>query len=429
MLEIDVAASIDAYRAAVNPARLDALDANGGARVFVKASGAWLEDASGRRFLDMVCGFGAAALGHRHPEVITALLDAIASPLPFTAPHSVPALSGLLGSKLCGLSGQRLGKVYFGNSGAEGIEAALKFAMARTSRAGFLSFQGGFHGFTTGALSLSDGEHLKAPFPGLSLVAHQVAFEDLDDLERRLTAEPVAAVVVEVVQGLGGARPWGASRLRELRALCRRHGALFVLDEVLTGIGRTGEWFAFQRAPEGLDPDIVVVSKALTGGVVPACAVLMTDDVFDAVYASPGRAYVHGSTFEGNLLAMNVGLRVIRVIEEHGLLDRVRALAGAFARRFAELRAEGLGITDVRISGLLMSFQVAGFEHPEDFWGALWCRRLLLEQGVLTLLAPHALSYVNLLPPFTLMDSDVEFFFEQVRNALLKVLAMRPRRG
>jgi ornithine--oxo-acid transaminase len=359
---------------------------------------------------------------------MSALHDALSSSLPFTYPSSISTKAGELAAQLCARAGRGLAKVYFGNSGSEGIEAALKFAMARTGRSKFLSFSEAFHGVTLGALSLAGAEQFRAPFPGMGVSTQQVAFEDLDYLEDCLRDRLIAGVVIEVVQGMGGARTWRIDKLEELSALCRRYGTMLILDEVLTGIGRTGKWFAFQHAGDRFKPDIVVVAKGLSGGAIPVCAVLMTDEVFDSVYSGIGRSEIHSSTFEGNLLAMVAGLTVIRIIEDHALLDRVSRLGDAFRFRLTEMQRPKTGITDVRVSGLMIGFQVADdLYRGESLWGAAGCRLHLLNRGVFTNLAVLAPSYINLTPPFTLSDSEFEWFFEQLGEVLLEKKINRSR--
>lgn len=415
----DIDNGSEMYRRWVNPARHAILQSGGGPLVFPEADGSWLTDSRGRRFLDLVCGYGTAILGHRHPAVMGELGIALAGGAPFTYPSSVSVASGELARKLCGLAGRNLEKVYFGNSGSEGIEAALKFAMARTGKSKFLSFSEAFHGLTLGALSLTGSEYFKAPFPALGVSARQVEFEDLNFLEDCLRDNSIAGVVVEPVQGMGGARPWDTKKLEQLSLLCRRYDVLLIVDEVLTGIGRTGKWFAFQHVGEKFMPDIVVTSKGLTGGAVPMCAVLMTNDIFSAVYSGIGRANIHASTFEGNLLAMVAGLAVIRQIEENDLLSRICSLANAFRLGLTELRSKGLGITEVRVSGLLIGFQADDDLFQRDrLWGAAACKYHLLKRGVITMLAAQATSFINLTPAFTLSDSDASWFFRQLTHVL-----------
>lgn len=412
-------AEVEKYRSFVNPARVEILEAGGVPLAFRKAQGSWLEDASGHRFLDLVCGYGTVILGHRNPELIAAIQEELQGGLPFTYPTGVSTLAGELGSKLCTLAGRNLNKVYFGNSGAEGIEAALKFAMARTGRSKFLSFDKAFHGFTLGALSLSGSEQFKSPFPGRGVIARQAPFEDIDRVEHYLKTDSIAGVVVEPIQGMAGARAWNQKKLEELSAVCRRYGIILILDEVLTGLGRTGKWFAFQHSSEGLAPDIVVVSKGLTGGMTPMCAVLMTDEVFHSVYSDISRAGIHGSTFEGNLIAMAVGLAVIEIIEKKNLLSRVQLLSGKFMDRLFKIEQQNAGLNSVRGLGLLIGFQVDdNLFGAETLWGAAGLRRHLLKKSVITNLAAQEPSYINLLPPMTISDSEIDWFFNRLDEAL-----------
>jgi acetylornithine/succinyldiaminopimelate/putrescine aminotransferase len=314
------------------------------------------------------------------------------------------------------LAGANLKKVYFGNSGSEGVEAALKFAMAFTGRGKFIAFEGAFHGFTLGALALAGSEGLKRPFPTFAIEAVQVPFGDLEAVEQQLRGGDVAGVVLEPVQGMTGAKGWESEDLLALQALCRRYGTAVILDEVLTGIGRTGKWFAFQHAA-GFEPDIVVVSKGLTGGAVPVSATLMTDEIYDAVFRGLGRAEIHASTFEAHLLGAAAGSAVIEVIKEEGLLEQVNAMS---ARIVAGLRGMGSAVTDVRGLGLMLSFGVDdSFDHDKEIWGAPGLRGRLLAEGVLTTVAAQDITRINLLPPFTLKNADGELFLTKM-DALLE---------
>jgi acetylornithine/succinyldiaminopimelate/putrescine aminotransferase len=413
------------YRRSVNPHRVEQFDALEWNEDFVRAQGCELIDAEGRVFLDMMAGFGAAAVGHHHPAVDRALGDVLAASLPHTLPAGVPRGVGALAEALCERAGGALRKVYFGNSGAEGIEAALKFAMAHTGRGQFLCFEGGYHGLTLGALSVMGGGAWRVPFPYLPVRAHVVGFEDLDAVERTLAGGEVAAVVLEVVQGLNGARTWSPERLRRLDELCHQAGALLIVDEVLTGIGRTGRWFAFQAAGEAVRPDLVVVSKGLTGGAVPVCAVLMTEDVFRGVFSVPGRGSIHGSTFSGNLLAMAAGLSVLRIIEEEGLLDRATRMGERLTRGLEQLQRDGIAVREVRGQGLLVGVRIVGVHSPDDSVGAFACCQGLRDLGVITTLAGHAPAFLKLTPPLTITEAQIDFFLERFREVGLELEALR----
>jgi ornithine--oxo-acid transaminase len=415
------AADIESYRAHVNPHRLAGFEALGWTETFVRAEGSCLIDAEGQRYLDMSACFGAAALGHHHPAFDAALTRAIETKRPGVMPFAPPEGVGELARRLCALCGEPARKVYFGNSGAEGIEAAMKFAMARTGRRSFVCFEGGYHGLTLGALGLTDGPW-SAPWPALPFQGRRVPFGDVAAAERALETGDVAAVVTEAVQGVGGCRAWDGEALLALAAACRRRGTLLVLDEVLTGLGRTGAWFAFQKLAPDLRPDLVVASKALTGGTIPLCAVLMSDEVFEAVYGSPGCAVIHGSTFSANAMAITAGLSTIDIIEREDLVARAAALGTRLTEGVRALRDEGLPVMEVRGEGLLVGVRIAGAEEPDDALGAFACCHALRERRVVATVAAHAPSYLKLTPPLTLSEDELDTFLERLREALTSLV-------
>lgn len=415
------------YQTSVNPARIELLEMAGGPLDFVKASGSWLEDEDGRRYLDLWCGYGAATLGHRHPAVMAAIREALdgISPGhlggPFINPKNVSRMAGILAEKLTTLAGAKLKKVYFGNSGSEGVEAALKFAMAHTNRSRFVSFEGAFHGFTLGALSLAGSEHLKRPFPARALESVQIPFADLNILEDHLKKGDIAGVVLEPVQGMTGARAWKSEDLVALQRLCRKHGTAVILDEVLTGIGRTGKWFAFQHT-DGFEPDIVAVSKGLTGGAVPVSATLMTGEIYESVFRGIGRSEIHASTFEAHLLGAVAGTAVIKVIEEQNLFARIGEQSAKIEQAVGDLISAGAPISDLRGYGLLLSLGIDNtFDKDKEIWGAPGLRGRLLEKGVLTMVAAQDLTRINLLPPFVLGNWEVDYFIQQLATVFSNV--------
>jgi ornithine--oxo-acid transaminase len=231
----------------------------------------------------------------------------------------VPELAGELAERLCRLAGGKLSKVFFCNSGGEGVETVIKFARARTQRNGLLYAQGAFHGLTCGALSLMDNPFWGEGFGPLLPGTDSVPFGDLNALEQKLNTNRIVAFIVEPVQAEAGIRIPDREYLKEAQALCQRHGTLFILDEVQTGMYRTGPFLAAHHF--GVEPDMVVLAKALSGGLVPIGAVLMSDAVYDSVYTSLKRAIVHTSTYSENGLAMRAGLAALDVLEREHLGD------------------------------------------------------------------------------------------------------------
>lgn len=415
---------IEAYRFAVNPFQVDVLDQLGFLRTFVAADGAHVTDADGRRYLDMCAEHGAATLGHRHPRVVEALTEAVRRGSPFIIPLGLSNQAGPLAERLCALAGEWLRRVYFCTGGSEAIDNAMKFAMAATGREGFVGFSGAFHGLTCGPLPLIGHEFWRRPLPHWSPAGRfTVPFGDVEQLEKTLASESVAAVIVEAVQGAGGARTWTPADLQRVARACAAHGALLIADEVLTGVGRTGRWFAFQHA--GVEPDIVVVSKGLSGGMIPVAAVLMTRTVHESVYSSPARAFVHSSTFQGHLLGMVAGQAVLDVVTEEGLVERAEATGQQLRSRFEQVRAEGIGLGRVRGEGLLLGVEIEGIAgvHAPD--GAAACVKALHERGVLVEVAAHDQSWLRLNPPLNLTDEAVEEFVDALRASLNQIAAAR----
>ena len=293
-------------------------------RLYVGGEGCYLVDDRGERYLDMLSGFGVFALGRSHPTVKAALHQALDLNLPNMVQIDCALLPGLLAEELVGRSHPGIQRAFFCNSGAEAIETAVKFARRATGRPRIVGCDHAFHGLTTGALSLNGGDDFREGFGPLLPGSTRIPFGDLDALRRELRTGDVAALVVEPMQGKGvylaPERYWRAAQ-----DLCRAHKTLLVADEVQTGLGRTGRFFAHEHW--GLQPDLITVSKALSGGYVPVGAVLSTDEVFMATYRSVDRALVHSSTFGRNQLAMVAGLATLAAFDEEDIVDRVRPVA------------------------------------------------------------------------------------------------------
>lgn len=417
---------VEAYREAVNPFRYEIAEELGWPLSYSDAAGEHLTSSDGRRFLDLIAEYGAATLGHRHPKVVAALAAALRGGSPCVVPIGLPDSAGLLARRLIELAGPPLERVYFCTGGAEAIESAMKFALAATGRQEFASFTGAFHGLTLGALSLAGNDYWREPLPRWSPAGrHQVPFGDVAALDRILGRHDIAAVVVESIQGLGGVRAWPPDDLREVARRCAAHGAMLITDEVLTGIGRTGRWFAFQHA--GIEPDLVVVSKGLTGGLVPVSAVLMSRAVHESVYSSIELANVHSSTFEGHLLGMVAGLTVLDVIEQEGLVGRAAATGARLRFGLEALQAERIGLTGVRGHGLLIAFQIEGTEGPTDPDRAATCMELLMDRGILVYPAAHDPSWLKLTPPLNLSDASVTHFLAALRESLRSMTVGLPQ--
>ena len=363
--------------------------------VLVSGSGAHVRDADGKGYLDLVAGIAVNVLGHAHPAVVEAVSRQVAT-LGHTSNLVINTPAVLLAERLLALAG-RDGKVFFCNSGAEASEAALKIAR-RTGRPGMVTAENSFHGRTTGALALTGQPAKREPFAPLLSGVTYVPYGDVGALEAAV-GDSTAAVVLEPVQGEGGVVPAPAGYLAAAQRVARRAGALLVLDEVQTGIGRTGHWYAHKA--DGLTPDVVTLAKGLGGGL-PIGACLAFDAAADLL--TPGQ---HGSTFGGNPIACAAALAVIDTIEDDDLLARADSLGIAIAAA-----VEGLGhplVSGVRGSGLLLAIVLTA-PLAKETEVALRLRGVLVNA-----IAPDV---IRLAPPLVLTDADVAVFLTLLPAAL-----------
>jgi ornithine--oxo-acid transaminase len=411
--------STSLYRDFVNPLWPDLLSDIGLLREFVAGEGAYLIDDEGNRFLDFVAGFGAAALGHGHDELGRALAAAAEHPAPGIAPWSISVETGPLAARLCRLAGASLSKVHFASGGAEAIDAALKFAAAATGKSSFLVCEGGFHGLTAAATGLSGGQWAE-PFPSIWPKVARVGVGDMAAIGAALAEHAPAAIVIEIIQGSGGAPEWDAPTLAQLSALAKATGTLVIVDEIVTGLGRTGEWFAFAGAGGGFAPDMVVVSKVLTGGLVPGSAVLMREEIFQSVFSGRARAKIHGSTFSGARLAMTCGLAVLDIIEREDLLANVRRQGARLVEGMQALTSRGL-IAGVRGRGLLLAVDIVAGDAATRAAAASNACLGLMARGVLTGIGAHDGGLLRLTPPFVVGDDDVQLFLDALEDTLVEM--------
>src|SRR6187431_55820 len=298
---------------------------------FCKGRGQYLYDRADNRYLDLLSGFGVFALGRNHPAIRTALKSVLDADLPNLVQMDVSTLAGILADRLLALV-PHLDKVFFANSGAESVEAAMKFARAATGRSGIAYCSHAFHGLTYGALSLNGDETFRRGFEPLLPDCVCVPFNDLAALDRALSSRQMAAFIVEPIQGKGVIIP-DDDYLIGAQELCRRYGTLFVVDEIQTGIGRTGKFLAGEHW--GIEPDMVLLAKALSGGHVPVGAVLMRKAIHDKVFNRMDRAVVHGSTFAKNDLAMAAGIATLEVMKAEGVIENAARMGERMVRELS----------------------------------------------------------------------------------------------
>ena len=358
--------------------------------VLARGEGAVVEDVEGTRYLDLLGGIAVNTLGHGHPALVRAVAEQAASLVHvsnfFTTPGQVE-----LAERLLALAGAPDGSaVFFANSGTEAIEAAVKLSR-RTGRTRIVAAEGAFHGRTTGALALTHKPAYREPFEPLIPEVVHVRWNDQEALRAAVTAD-VAAVVLEPVQGEAGVRPADPAYLQLARELTTAHGALLVLDEVQTGVARTGSWFAFQQA--GVTPDAMTLAKGLGGGVPIGALVTFGPEVTGLLTAGQ-----HGTTFGGNPLAVAAGLAVLDTIEAEGLVEHARVAGDHVAA--AVLALGHPLVAEVRGAGLLRAIQLTADVAPQV------ADRALAAGFIVNPVTPSAL---RLAPPLVVTTEQLDTF-------------------
>ena len=360
----------------------------------VRGEGARLWDADGNRYIDCVAGQGAANLGHAHPAVVAAIqrqaAELISCPEIFHNP-----VRAQYQAALCAAA--NMPRVFLCNSGAEAVEAAIKFAALATGRSRVISTMRAFHGRTLGALSVTWERAYREPFAPLLMNTTHVPYNNIERLAEVLD-DTVAAVIVEPVQGEGGVHPAADGYLQAVQTLCRERGALLIVDEVQTGFGRTGTLFAHTQ--DGVQPDLLCLAKSIAGGL-PMGALLIGERVGALQPAT------HGTTFGGNPLVCAAALAVLEVLTTTNLVERARERGAAVSARLtANLPASA--VREVRGRGLLIGIELRNKVAP--------VLRALQQRGVLAL--PAGATVLRLLPPLVISDDDLWTAVEAIEEIL-----------
>jgi ornithine--oxo-acid transaminase len=381
------------------------------------------------RILDFLSGYCVHNTGHNHPYIIQALKDEMDRCGPAMLQSHVPEIAGELARRLCELAGGGLEKVSFGSSGSEGVEAAIKFARATTGRSSIVYAKSSFHGLTNGALSLMNDTFWREGFGPLLADTRGVPFGDAAALEAALADKRNAAFIVEPIQAEGGIQIPTRAYLQKAQELCRKTGTLFILDEVQTGMYRTGTFLAAHQFD--VQPDMVVLAKALSGGLVPVSAVLMTDKIYRAVFSSLKRAIVHTSTFSENSLSMRAGLATLDVLENEQLGTRALELGESFRKKLRDELAPFSIVKDVRGMGLLNGIEFvppttlafrALYEafnkiHPAMF-GQIMVMRMFREKGILTQICGNNFMVLKAAPPLMVTSEQLDEFVFAIRDVV-----------
>jgi ornithine--oxo-acid transaminase len=383
---------------------------------FRAGRGQYLFDQDGKRYLDLLSGWGVFAIGRNHPSLRETLKGVLDGDLPNLVQMDVSTLAGALAEKLL-RHAPYLQKVFFANSGTESVEAALKFARSATGRPGLVYCSHAFHGLTYGALSINGDATFRQGFGPLLPDCIEVPFNDLAALERALAARK-------------GVNLPDDGYLQGAAELCRKHGTLLIADEVQTGLGRTGRFLAVEHW--GVEPDMVVLAKSLSGGHVPVGAVLTRKWIFEKVFDRMDRAVVHGSTFAKNDLAMAAGLATLEVMEHARLAEHAARLGERLLAAFSRMARQHELIKAVRGKGLLIGIEF-GAPHSlklKASWNALeavntglFCQLITIplfqHHNILIQVAGHGIHTIKLLPSLIISEADCEW----IERAFAAVIA------
>lgn len=405
----------DLWRRFVNPDLVNLLETFDFGRCFTRAEGTCLCDDQGRRYTDLLAGFGVHNIGHNHPVLRAALQDHLRSLQPSILNIDAPLLAGQLAEQLTRLTHESLCRTAFGNSGAEAVDLAIRAARTATGRADIIACDGAYHGLSGDSLCLIGDADIRKQFHCQRDTVHHIPYDDLSALEDMCRRYRSAAFIVEPIQAEGGIRCPAPTFLASASEICHRHGVLLIVDEIQTGLGRTGHLFATDIAQ--VRPDILLIGKALSGGIVPASAAMMTTHVWKRAFSGPRRCTFASSTFAGNSLAMAAGLAVLSVIEKEDLAARSEKLGCLLIQHLSRLQScHGL-IRQVRGSGLLIGVEFAEATGILPKMVPAWARQGLYAQVMsLLLLRDHCLltqpcslepRVLRIEPPLTIEEADM----------------------
>jgi ornithine--oxo-acid transaminase len=385
---------------------------------FREGRGQYLFDRDGVRYLDLLSGFGVFAIGRNHPVLRDALKRVLDSDLPNLVQLDLSTLAGILAERLLEQVSY-LDKVFFCNSGAECVEAAIKFARGATGRPGIVYCGHAYHGLSYGALSLTDDVNFRDGFGPLLPGCSTVPLNDLAALEQALSSRHVAAFIVEPIQGKGVNMPTDEF-LPGAAALCRKYGTLFIADEIQTGLGRTGRFLAVEHW--NVEPDMVLLAKALSGGHVPVGALLTRKPIFDKIFDRMDRAVVHGSTFAKNNLAMAAGIATLEVLKSEKLIENAARRGAKLSHTLMRMIPGYELMREVRGKGLMIGVEFgtpkslrlkASWNFLEAANSGLFCQLITVplfkNHKILTQVSGHGSHTIKLLPPLTITDEDCDW--------------------
>ncbi|MBS4007441.1 MAG: aspartate aminotransferase family protein [Clostridium sp.] len=398
-------------------------------KLYVRAEGVYVWDSEGNRYLDFLGGFGSLNLGHNHPRILDALEQV--KNMPNLLQASMGMAASALAHNLAQITPGKLNNTFFCNSGAEAVEGAIKLARIATGRTRIISCVSGFHGKTLGSLSVTGREKYQKGFEPLLPDCSMVKFCGLGELEEQLKANDVAGFIVEPIQGEGGIIVPEQGYLKAVETLCRRYGTLLIVDEIQTGLGRTGKMFAVEY--DHVEPDILCLAKSLGGGIMPIGAVITTQEIWNKAYGGIEKCLLHTSTFGGNTWAAAAGIATLEVIHEEDLAARAAELGDYLMDGLRSLQKQYPIIADVRGKGLLIGIE---FEQPAkgvlakvagavnklsaEYLGAMVAGVLLNQYKIITAYTLNNPNVIRFEPPLIVTKEQLDVLLQALEEIFEK---------
>jgi len=398
------------------------------AKKMVRAEGSYIWDSDGNKYIDFLAGYGSVSLGHNHPRIVEALRKV--ETMPNILQVSLGIMTGALARNIATVAPGELRRSFFGNSGAEAVEGALKLARAATGKTQIICADNSFHGKSFGALSVTGRDKYQKPFIPLLPGVKRVPFGDAGALENVLRNRDVAAFIVEPIQGEGGVVVPPPGYLAEIRHLCTKYEALLILDEIQTGLGRTGKMFACEH--ENISPDIMCLAKSLGGGIMPIGAFVTTDDIWQKAYGGLEKCTLHTSTFGGNTRACAAGIAALGVIVEEKLAEAAAEKGDYILKKLADFKEKHGAIKEVRGRGLLIGLE---FNEPssgilktislgvvntlsKEYFAALVAGDLANKHHIITAYTLNNPNVIRLEPPLNISYEDIDYVIASLDDTL-----------
>ncbi|MEP6754483.1 MAG: aminotransferase class III-fold pyridoxal phosphate-dependent enzyme [Chthonomonadales bacterium] len=411
--ETEIEEVVDLYANFVNPGLASLMKFAGFGDVELSASGCYLYTVGGKKFLDCVGGYGVFSLGHRNPVVVNAVKDQLEL-MPLSTRTFFNSRTAQLAAKLAEITPGGLQYTFFSNSGTEAVEAALKIARIATGKTDFISTFDAYHGKTFGALSATGRDVFRKPFEPLVPGFHHVKFGDADALAAAIT-EKTAAIILEPIQGEGGIIVPPDDYLARASQICKDFGILLIADEVQTGFGRTGKFFACEHS--NVEPDILCLAKCLGGGVMPIGATIGTHDVWTKAFGN--NPLIHTSTFGGNPLACAAGLAAIQVIQDEGLVEASEVRGAQFMNGLKTIQRDmPADLVEVRGKGLMIGLEFAVKDVAELTINGMSRR------GVIAAYTLNNPCVIRIEPPLIITSDEIDFALNALRESITEAVDM-----